>query len=65
MTAQEVLRQADELLERCTAHALRAHAFDTWRRIEREQREAAEVMAAIPAPDQYGREEIDPDTWRA
>jgi hypothetical protein len=65
VTAQEAIAKADELLERCTVHALRAHSFDTWRRIEREQREAAEVMAAIPCPDTLGREEIDPDTWRA
>lgn len=63
-TTNELIRETEALLDRCSAAMLESHSFRVWREIERAKAEASEVLNAIPCQE-YGREEIDPDTWRA
>lgn len=64
MNAREAIEKAQDLLRRCSAEELQRHAHDTWVRAMNEARDAQAVQDAIPC-QVLGREEIDPDTWRA
>lgn len=63
-STDKLIRETEALLDRCGAAMLESYSFQVWREIERKKADAASVLNAIPSQE-YGREEIDPDTWRA
>jgi len=59
-SADEVIREAEDLLHRCSVACLESHAFATLRRIEADARTRSEIVNALPCQD-YGVEEVDID----
>jgi len=64
MKAAQVIRETEAILARCAPEELEHYSFEVWRKLQQDAQDAQAVQDAMPC-QVLGREEIDPDTWRA